>query len=585
MAFIKANPRRDHVYYNVVETVREGGQPRHNELLYIGRLDDLAPADRRAIEEELADIDPSLLSRFNDLLIKHHYDFDAEDDDSDYSLEDITPERALDYGPVAVLTSITNQLDLESILNDAFPPKGGGPPLGKLLLVQAISRCIEPRSIEATADWVPLTALGGLLELAPKQITRNTLYNSLDYVTSEGIERVHDDVWTRVRDIYETPEEPIFYDLTSSYFEGTECPIADYGYSSEHRPDKQQVVVGVAVNPDMIPIHHDVYTGDTADSKTVDEMTLRIDERGIADPVLVMDRGCATNPERERLRGESEDSDTGPKEYVAALKRHGEAKRCLAGRDPESFEKVTMPEGAAPLAVAELEPPSELTETDVRWVAIFNEEKAADDAAFRETQIERAGDALDQLAKRQRGQRPLSKQELQCRIKNTLSRHKTTKLLTVTVNERGPPRLSWEIDEEAVAKAAQLDGKALYETTCSNERLTPSEVACAYRDRDTVEKFIESIKDVVGLRPHYVRTEQHVRARIFVCVLSVLLLAVLELELAKAGREMTGMKALETLRGVRRVEFSAGSDQAVVVKTTTLSDEQADLAHVFDLSI
>lgn len=82
------------------------------------------------------------------------------------------------------------------------------------------------------------------------------------------------------------------------------------------------------------------------------------------------------------------------------------------------------------------------------------------------------------------------------------------------------------------------------------------------------------------LRPH---TEQHVRARVFVCVLSVLLIAVLQLDLEAAGKEMTGTKALETLRGVRRVEFSAGSDEAVVVKPTGLSNEQEELVHLFDL--
>jgi copper chaperone CopZ len=56
------------------------------------------------------------------------------------------------------------------------------------------------------------------------------------------------------------------------------------------------------------------------------------------------------------------------------------------------------------------------------------------------------------------------------------------------------------------------------------------------------------------------------------------------LELEEAGKEMTGVKALETLRGVRRVEFSVESDEAVVVKTTELSDEQKELAHVFDFS-
>jgi len=102
-------------------------------------------------------------------------------------------------------------------------------------------------------------------------------------------------------------------------------------------------------------------------------------------------------------------------------------------------------------------------------------------------------------------------------------------------------------------------------------------------ERDLAELEIPSPRS--DGRPHYVRTEHHVRARIFLWVLSVLLLAVLELELREAGREMTGMRALDILRGVRRVELSAGSDEAVVVKTTELLSEQAELAHVFDLSI
>jgi hypothetical protein len=89
MVFIKANPRRDHVYYKVVEAVRKDGDPRHKELLYIGRLDDLPEQDRRPIEEQLAEIDPSLLMRFNELLISHHYDSDAENEQFGYSLEDI----------------------------------------------------------------------------------------------------------------------------------------------------------------------------------------------------------------------------------------------------------------------------------------------------------------------------------------------------------------------------------------------------------------------------------------------------------------------------------------------------------------
>ena len=596
MVFIKANPRRDHVYYNVVESVWEDGTSQQNQLLYLGRLDNITPEERRDIEVDLAEIDPSLLPDFYDLLVEHDYDFTADSDyQTQYPLEEITPTQAVDYGPVAALHAIAEKLKLPSVLESHLQPKGGGPPLGDLLLIQIIARCLDPHSIDATTDWYPLTALPGLLDLSSERVTSDTFYNSLDYVDEEGIERVHEELWTRVHELYDTPTDPLFYDLTSSYFEGTMCPLTDYGHSSEHRPDKQQLVMGVTVNPDMVPLHHDVYTGNTTHSKTVDDAVERIDERGIDDPTLVMDKGCATNPNREALRDGEFTEDGTVIDYVVARKNQGDVKRTLAEINSEEFDPVELPEGASPLAVTEADPPAELTQkeesedgeenkSEIRWVATYNEQKAADDAEYRATQLDRAGEELDELVERQYGDRPLSKQELLNRTKRTLKNRSVTNLVEIDVNERGRPRLSWEVDKEAVEKAAKLDGKAMFETTRAAEELSAAAVARAYRDRDTVEKFMESIKDTANLRPHYVYTEQHVRARVFVCVLSVLLIATLQLELEEAGKEMTGVKALETLRGVRRVEFSVDSDEAVVVKTTELSDEQEELAHVFDFS-
>jgi transposase len=584
MAFIKPNPRNNAIYYNVVEGVYEDGQTYHNQVLYLGRLDNLTPKERREFEVDLTEIDPSLLSDFYDLLVKHDYNFEADTDyQSQYPLEEITPKQAVDYGPVAALHAIGEKLGVESVLDEQLQPKGGGPPLGKLYLLQSIAHCLEPRSIDATTDWYPLTALPGLLDFPDEQLTSDILYNSLDYVDQDGIERVHEELWTRVHELYDTPEEPVFYDLTSSYFEGTQCPLSKYGYSSENRPDKQQIVMGVAVNPDMVPLHHDVYPGNTNHTTTVDDVANRVDEFGISDPVLVMDKGCATKSKRKRLRGEDSDVDFDPIDYVAALKNYNTVTQPLAELAVTEFDQVELPDGASPLAVREIEPPDDLDSEQIRWIATYNVQKAADDAEYRSDCLEKAGKALDKLVERQEGKRPLAKQELLDRIEKKLKKHSVQDMVTVEVNERGPPRLSWGIDDQGVMEDARLDGKAMFETTRAAERLSAAAVARAYRDRDTVEKFMESIKDVARLRPHHVYTEQHVRARVLVCVLSVLLIAVLQLELEEAGKEMTGMKALETLRGVRRVEFSAGSDEAVVVKTTELSNEQEELAHVFDL--
>ena len=504
--FIRKNPRKDHVYYNVVKGIRKEGTVKQEQVAYIGRVDTMTPERRQKIETELRELEEGeeLLRDFRELLIEHDYDFASDPAFADgYPLDEIDVKNAVDYGPVAALHATAEKLDLQHVLETHFPPKGGGPSLGKLLLIQIIARCIEPRSIAATTDWFPPTALPGLIDLPPESASADTFYNSLDYIDQEGIERVHEELWTRVQDLYDTPEDPLFYDLTSSYFEGTRCPLAKYGYSSEHRPDKQQIVMGVTVNPDMVPLQHEVYSGETNHSTTVDDVAHRIDELEITDPVLVMDKGCATSKKRKRLRGDDPTAEFAPIDYVAALKNYTRVTELLADIDVEEFDSVELPDGASPLAVTELDSPDDVGNEQVRWIATYNEEKAQDDADYRQEKLTEASEQLEKLAERQHGTHSLSKADLLEKINSKLTTE-IQELIVTEINERGPPRLSWEINEEAVAEAAKLDGKAMFETTRAAEKLSAAAVALAYRDRDTVEKFMQSIKDIGRLRPHYV---------------------------------------------------------------------------------
>lgn len=594
MVYIKANERRGNVYYNVIESVWEDGKSQKRQRLYLGRLDDITPEERAEFEADLIELDPTLLPDFYEILLEHDYEFSPEEVVSDgRTIEEIEPIEAVDYGTVRALHSVAERLDLEKTLEANLEPKGGGPPLGKLLLTLIIARCLEPKSIAATVDWYELTALPELLGLPVQDLTYDALRNSLEYVSPEGMERVHETLWTRVQEHYDTPETPLYYDLTSSYFEGTECALAEFGYSREHRPDKQQIVVGVTVNEDMVPVQHDVYTGETNDSTTVEEVLDRLDELDVADPLIVGDKGVLTAPNRAYLRGDGDPPPAiEPMEYVAPMKNTQPIKDVLKTIDREAFEPVELPEGADPLAVTEIDPAEFVAEDDapgylpdpddrIRWIAAYSESKAADDAEARQDKLAEALQTLETLSADQFGDDPLEKQELVEQADRTVSAA-IDDMLVWNVNERGPPRLSVEVDDRAVAQAARLDGKALFETTRDADRLSPAAVGLAYRDRDAVEKFIESIKDFTDLRPHYVRLEQKVRALVFLCVLGVLLMAVLRLELEEAELDMTGRVALKKLRGVRRVALTAEGDEAVVVKTTQLTDEQAELMHVFE---
>lgn len=590
--FIRKNPRKNHVYYNVVKGVREEGAVKQEQVLYIGRVDNMTPERRREVEAKLRELEDGaeLLRDFRTLLIEHDYDFFGDPAFGEgHSLDEIDVKNALDYGPVRALHAMAEKMDLGALLEAHMEPKGAGPSLSKLHLVLIISRCLEPRSLSKTVDWYRLTALPELLDLPVGEVTYDALRNSLDYVPRDGIEQVHEALWTRTRELYDTPDSPLQYDLTSSYFEGTEVPIAEYGYSRDHRPDRKQILVGVTVNPDMVPLHHDVYPGNRNDSPTVKGVVERLVELDVADPLIVGDKMVLTAPNRKGLRGDDE-WDIEPIDYVAAMKNTQPIKDVLKAISLEAFEPVALEEGADPLAVTEIDPdeyvaedeaPEYLPDARIRWIVAYSESKAADDAEARQEKLEEILEKLDALAEVQFDDDPLEKQELLEKVDRAVT-NAFDEIVEWSVNERGPPRLTFGVDEEALAEAATLDGKALFETTRGADRLSPASVGLAYRNRDSVEKFIQSIKDISELRPFYVRIEQKIRALVFFCVLGIHLMALLQLELDEAGIEMTGLKALEKLRGIRRVEMAVDGEEAAVVKTTELSEGQEELMFLLD---
>ena len=93
------------------------------------------------------------------------------------------------------------------------------------------------------------------------------------------------------------------------------------------------------------------------------------------------------------------------------------------------------------------------------------------------------------------------------------------------------------------------------------------------------------LKDIVELRPHYVYTEQHVKAHVFLCVLAVLLLSLLRKMLKKAGKDtMTSVKALDILDGIKRIEFSLNEEKNIIIRTTTFTDTQRELISILNVS-
>lgn len=401
------------------------------------------------------------------------------------------------------------------------------------------------------------TALPLLLQMPGDRVTEDVLYHALDYFTPERILRIEKDLHRQVKKRFDVEFARVFYDLTSTYFEGHQCPISEYGYSRDHRSDREQVNLAIAVNIDGVPITHQLLPGNTADVATVQEFATRLhDGFGLQGPVVVVDRGMVSKTNLAHLEKQGFEFvvglPMGPK-LQRWVERQTAAKFVAAPPEHERYKVQDVKRGHGR-----------------RRILVLNTEMARDDAAWRLNALNAAEADLERLDTNPR--RPNTKQKLLDQANAIVKRHKVHALILIRTGARGTPRLTWTRNEPAIRLAARVDGKYALETTTD---WPPGDVLAAYHQRDAVEKFIQAVKSIVEVRPVFVRTETHVRAHVFVCVTSVLLLSLLRKLLKDAGHDLSAVDALRRLDQVMQVVLEqAGRLNRV---TTRTSPEQEEL--------
>jgi transposase len=484
---------------------------------------------------------------------------------------DIVVKNSLEYGSVVALYTLAERIGLSKIIYQATM-KGGGKHIGKLAEIMVINRCLEPVSRNKLPGWYEKTVLPFLLDIPADKVHPQIFYNAMNYLTDEAILRIQKELYRNVKRIYGVDTSTIFYDLTSTYFEGTHCPLGKFGHSTDHRPDKLQINIGMGVDRDCIPITHDVFTGSIRDVTTVQGFAKKLKtEFNLDSPVVVIDRGMLSQKNLDELLSLRY-------HYIAARKM-GARERLIVQETPdEGFTKavVTTYSEEREIFLAEK------MVGEKRWIFCWNKKKAEDDKMFRDRMIVRSRADLEKIRKGCGKRNLKTKEQVYHAMQNVIERDGTKRNLILEINKRGAPRLNFELNDEEIKKEKKLDGKFILET--SEHNLSGIEIVQAYHTRDVVEKFFQMLKDIVELRPSYVYTEQHVKAHVFLCVLAVLLLSLLRKILKKAGKDtMTSVKALDILDGIKRVEFSLNEGKNIIIRTTTFTDTQRELISILNV--
>lgn len=527
-----------HKYLRLVECYREGGRVKQRVVISLGRKDLLAP-------------------HLNSLVRL----LQGEGTETNWvSTAEVNPREAACWGPVLVAKKLWEELGLNVILDDCEGEKRKqGIALADRVFVLVANRLSCPGSEHHLASWLETSYvcdrdgkrwLPEWGEHDRVQVNLSWLqrwYRTLDELLrhKQEIER---QLYFQLRDLFSLQVELVFYDLTSTYFEG-EGPkeLGRHGYNRDGKRRNRQVQVGV-VMVNGWPIAHHVLRGNMRDFETVKEVVDDLEKRfGLKRVVFVGDRGMVTSDDITMLREQKHG-------YLVGLQRRRRENIY------ELINRATGPWQECPVRGGKKEGKTLVQEVagdepGVRVFVVHSGERLEYERRMRDKAMQRTRLALEKLKKRVAEGKLKAPQKIGAAATRILSRN------------HGQRYYGWEIKEGEfryfehpnLGREKAYEGKYLIQT--EEQELTPVEAVEAYKDLSEVERAFRSLKDVIKMRPIYHRDDGRVKGHIFVAALAFLLERALEKKLKAAGSNLSGETALEALRTIHVIEMEVGSER------------------------
>lgn len=557
--FIQGIPRKGQTYYAVYEGKRENGKVVRRTVLYIGRLDGLTEPRRNEIEMELAKLDdPKLIDKFRSIIILIGYKFPSP-------LTALTVEEVYDYGRPLAFHKVCEEIDLANTI-DAFAQKGGGPSLGKVVEAMAISRNCDPFSYFQFPEWYARSGLSFFLSLPPSDLTYHATLNALDYLQPEKTVPMQVAIYDNIRKAYGYECTRLDIDITSTYFEGDECILAEYGYSRDHRPDRSQIVIAFVIDQKGVLVTHKVWPGNRTDAKSLKPVDRSLKDDFKLDAPRIMDRGFATKENLNYMDRKKE-------RYLVALRAGVKSSGLL--------DEIEAPRDAW-TKTGENEVATSIIKGKRKYVVLWNASVAKTNARDRNSRIAKAEKELNELREAVARGTIDSRKERDEMIGHILKKYRVKKYIDTKGARKG---FDFGITRRnALQETEKYDGYQVFATTEID--LSEKDIVESYRTRDQIEKAIQTLKSVLGLHPQNVRTKEHVLGNIFICATAFQLRSILKMKLKEKGEDMSideALKALERLK-VAKIVVGKGDNIQVHRKLAGLNDETRMLIEVFKMA-
>jgi len=311
----------------------------------------------------------------------------------------------------------------------------------------------------------------------------------------------------------QAPDDLYLYDITSSYFEGETCPLAEYGYNRDGKKGKKQVVLGVICDRDGCPIWMDVFKGNTSDQTTVKQELLNLKTKlGLEGFTFVGDRGMVTHARIEELEKEGWWEEFS---YITALTRHEMMALVEDEHHPIQLELFDHQRRRGSLARGVL---TEVEHEGTRYVLCHNPQREDRDRETRLRLLALTEQKLESLRGNVAAGRVKKKDVIARRLYRWLNRWGMERLFTVTCDEGV---FTYARREDEIERYARLDGCYVIRSNVVAQRQTTEDLRDRYKDLKHVEQAFRTMKTTdIQTRPIRHFNEMQVRGHLFACFLA-----------------------------------------------------------------
>jgi transposase len=559
--FLRSHARskdgKDHTYWSLVETVRTPGGPRQRTLCYLGELNSSTQARwLKTIEVFNEQGEAQQLKLFPSQV-------EPPGDDPQVArvlVNRVRLERTRQFGACWLGWELWKRLGLEGFFAQAVDSDPAEVPWSTVAAVLAINRLCAPGSELAVEErWYPSTALDDLLRIEEGKINDTRLYRCLDRMLppKTALER---HLKQRYGELFAAEFDVLLYDLTSTYVEGAaeKNPMMRRGYSRDHRPDCEQMVIALIVNREGFPFRYETFDGNRADVSTM-ETILRMVERkyGKARRIWVMDRGIVREENLAAIRQRGG-------QYLVGTPR-SQMKQFEAELLKDDWTRVRPEVEVKQVAI----PQGEETYILCRTASRKEKEKA-----IRKRFSTRMELALQRLQKTIAAGRLKDRNKMERRLGKIQARHSPVNdLFEVTLRDTPEGvRLFWEIKKERKTWRDLREGAYMLRTNLTAG--SAEELWSKYMQLTEAEASFRALKSELSIRPLFHQKEPRVKAHVMVAFLGYALWVTLKHLLKRRPTivprpSASGVDNVEPLSPMKALALLSTLQSADIVLPTT----------------